>query len=269
MFITPENSGIKTMADLKGKRVSVGPAGAGFEYFLKPLLEAHGVTYDDFSPLNAIQSDAVDQLGDGSAAAAFLGGAVPTSSIIQACSSMDISFVPFDAAVKAKLIEEFPFFQPATIKAGVYSDLKEDFDGLNVGSMHLITTSSQDEDLVYTVTRLIYENREDVVKKHAAGKAINPKNVVQFVGTEFHPGAIRYYREIGIWPEEDGEKKSPAGADREKANSPGDAAAKPDVSNSKQEAGGKPAGSNDDGSGTTKADGDGEKSAPKADAKGQ
>ncbi len=66
--------------------------------------------------------------------------------------------------------------------------------------MHLITSADADEDLIYAVTKVIYENREEVTAKHAAGKAINPSNVVRDTGTEFHPGAIRYYREIGIWP---------------------------------------------------------------------
>ena len=80
LFLTPADSGVARMADLKGNRVVVGPAGAGFEYFLRPLLGAHGLTYEDFSPLNNTQAGAVDMLADGSAAAAFLGGAVPTAS---------------------------------------------------------------------------------------------------------------------------------------------------------------------------------------------
>jgi hypothetical protein len=66
--------------------------------------------------------------------------------------------------------------------------------------MHFITAADQDEDLVYDVTKTLYENRAQVLQRHAAGAAINPQNVVRDTGTEFHPGAIRYYREIGIWP---------------------------------------------------------------------
>ena len=66
--------------------------------------------------------------------------------------------------------------------------------------MHLITSAEASDDPVYTVTRLLYENRELVVEKHAAGRAINPNNVVRDTGTEFHPGAIRFYQEVGVWP---------------------------------------------------------------------
>ena len=201
LFITPEDSDVETISDLAGKRVVVGPAGAGFEFFIRPILAAHGVTYDDFTPLNGTQAAAVDMLGDGSAAAAFLGGAVPTASITQASASRDIHFVPFDADKVADLVAAYLFFNPATIKAGTYRGQDQDFDGLDVGSMHLITSADADEDLIYSLTRTIYENRDHVTAKHAAGRAINPRNVVRDTGTEFHPGAIRYYKEIGIWPE--------------------------------------------------------------------
>jgi hypothetical protein len=201
IFLTRADSGIKTIQDLKGKRVVVGPAGAGFEYFLRPLLAAHGVSYSDFTALNATQAASVDMLADGSAAAVHIGGAVPTASITQAAASMDIYFVPFDERAMKQLVSEYVFFNPAVVPANTYRNQAADFHGLDLGSMHFITSASQDEDLVYRVTKALYENREQVVQRHAAGNAINPKNVVRDTGTEFHPGAIRYYREIGIWRE--------------------------------------------------------------------
>ena len=198
MFITKADSGVKAIADLKRKRVVVGPQGAGFEMFLGPILKAHSVTYDDFTPLNTGQSDAVDLISDNSAAAAFLGGAVPTSSIVQACSTHNIHFIPFEEGAKTELVKNYAFFQPATIPKDKYSDLTADFHGLNVGSMHIITTAQTDEQLVYDFTKTIYENRAQVIEKHPAGRTIK-KNAALQTGVEFHPGAIRFYREIGIW----------------------------------------------------------------------
>ncbi|HIK95808.1 MAG TPA: TAXI family TRAP transporter solute-binding subunit [Planctomycetes bacterium] len=215
MFITMSDSGIKTIADLKGKKVVVGPAGAGFEMFVQPLLSAHGVTYDDFSPLNATQNGAVDLLGDGSADAAFLGGAIPTSSISQACSTHDIHFIPFGAAERTTLVEDYPFFQPFTITKDKYTDLTGDYDGLNVGSMQLITSADQDEELIYEITKLIWEHRADIAAQHPAGKAINEKNAARNTGTEFHPGAVKFYKEIGIWPEADSAAEPAASSDAE------------------------------------------------------
>ena len=200
MFVTRADSGIERLSDLSGRRVTVGPAGAGFEYFVSPLLHAHGISYDDFTPLNASQQAAVDMLTDGSADAAFLGGAVPTASITQAAASMDIALIPFGEDEKQSLADQYLFFRPATIPAETYRNQTAPFEGLNVGSMHLITSADASDELVYAVTKLIYDNRNQVVEKHAAGRAINPTNVVSDSGTEFHPGAIRFYQESGIWP---------------------------------------------------------------------
>ncbi len=201
LFVTQADSGITRIADLRDRRVTVGPAGAGFEYFVGPLLEAHGVTYDDFSPLNATQQAAVDMLTDGSADATFLGGAVPTASITQAAASMELTFIPFGDDEKQALIDEYLFFRPASIPAETYRGQAEPFEGLDVGSMHVITSADAPDDFVHNVTRLLYENRTLVVEKHAAGRAINPANVVRDTGTAFHPGAIRFYEEAGIWPQ--------------------------------------------------------------------
>lgn len=211
LFVTPRDSGVESIADLAGRRVVLGPAGAGFEYFLSPLLAAHGLTYDDLTPLHATQSGAVDLLADGAAAAAFLGGAVPTASITQAAVSQQIRFVPFDPEAVEELVDRYLFFRPASIPAGTYRGQEEDFHGLDVGSMHLIASADADPDLVYRVLATLYENREAVTARHPAGRALNPVNAVRDTGTPFHPGAVRYYRDIGIWPEAaDGAGEDPA-----------------------------------------------------------
>ena len=205
MFITKKETGITSIAALKGKRVVVGPSGAGFEMFVGPLLKGHGLTYADFSPLNNTQSGAVDLLADGNADAAFLGGAVPTGSITQACSSHDIVFIPFDSKVRTQLVVDYEFFQPFTVNKDKYSDLQADFEGLNVGSMHLIAAAGMDDEVAYQLTRTIWEHRADIAGKHPAGRAIHEKNAARYTGTDFHPGAIRFYKEAGIWPESDGD----------------------------------------------------------------
>ncbi len=189
------------MQDLRGQRVVVGPAGAGFEYFLRPLLLAHGLAYADFSPLNNTQAGAVDMLADGSAVAAFLGGAVPTASITQATAARDMHFIAFEPTAVEQLTAQYPFFDTATIPGGTYRGQDDAFAGLNVGSMHLITSQQADEDFIYQVTRTIYEHRERVAEKHPAGRAIRPEVILRDTGTPFHPGAIRYYRENGLWPQ--------------------------------------------------------------------
>lgn len=200
VFVSTKSSGIKTIADLKGKRVVLGPAGAGFDYFLEPLLEAHGVSYDDLTVLNGNYFAAGDMIADGKADAAFMGGAIPIPAVTQLCSSQDVVFVKLDEDAPEKL-KKYPFYFTVPVKAEAYSDLDEELTGINVGNMHLITHAEVDEDIVYNLTKIMYENREQVAQKHPAGKALNPKNAVRDTGIPFHPGAIKFYQEAGIWPE--------------------------------------------------------------------
>ena len=200
-FIAPRRHEVNGIPDLAGKRVVVGVAGAGFEHFIRPIVEAHGVTYEDFIPLYNTQAGAVDMLSDDSAAAAFLGGAVPTASIVQATAGMDSLLVPLDPEIRSRLPEEYPFYREAVIPAGTYRGQDEDYLGLDVGSMHLITRADADEETVYEATRALWERRASVVEKHPAGRAINEANVVRNTGVPFHPGAERFYREAGIWPD--------------------------------------------------------------------
>ena len=202
LFITPAKSGIKTMADLKGKNVVVGPSGAGFEHFVGPILEAHGLSYDDIHAQNDTQAGAVGLLADGEADAAFLGGAVPTASITQACATQNIHFIPFEESAKDQLIAKYPFFAKKTIPANTYKGQSEVFHGLNVGNMILATSSAVSQDTVYQFTKTLYEHASEVIEKHPAGRAINASNAARDTGTPFHSGAVRYYDEIGIWKED-------------------------------------------------------------------
>lgn len=200
MFVTNADSGINTIADLRGKRVFVGPEGAGFEYFVNPILEAHGLSMADIEPRYGSQQSAVDLLGDGAVAAAMIGGGVPNPALAQIAQARPVLLIPFDDAAKEKLIADYPFFEPATIPGGTYPGVDEDYHGLNVGSAHLITHASVDEQLVYDFVKRAYEHREQIVQRHRAAKDITPENVARSNGTEFHPGAIRYFEEAGVLP---------------------------------------------------------------------
>lgn len=212
LFITKKETGIQSIADLKHKQVAVGPSGAGFEMFVGPLLTEHGVTYTqakkDFTPVNQTYSDAVQLLGDGDIDAAFMGGAVPTPAVTQASTTYDIFFIPYDEQVRQDLIKNYPFFADAKVPAKnkdgkpTYRGMTEDFQAMDVGSMHLITSADVDEELIYQLTKTIWENRAEIANQHKAANAINEKNAARNTGIPFHPGAIRFYQEIDIWPEE-------------------------------------------------------------------
>lgn len=200
VFVTTKSSGIEKIADLKGKRVVLGPSGAGFDYFLKPLLKAHGVSYDDMEVLPGNYFAAGDMIADGKADAAFMGGAIPIPAVTQLCSSQDVVFVKLDEDAPEKL-KDYPFYFSVPVKAEAYSDLTEDLIGINVGNMQLITHENVSDDVVYNFTKMMYQNRADIAAKHPAAKAINPKNAARDTGTPFHAGAIKFYKEEGIWPD--------------------------------------------------------------------
>lgn len=200
VFVTTAGTGITALGDLKDKRVVLGPAGAGFDYFLKPLLEAHGLSYEDMTVLHGNYFSASDMIADGKADAAFMGGAIPIPAVTQLCSTQDVVFINLNDEVFEKLTK-YPFYFPVTIKADAYSDLDEDLTGLNVGNMQLITHESVSEDVVYSFTKILFQNRGQVAEKHPAGNALNPENAVRDTGVPFHPGAIKFYEEEGIWPQ--------------------------------------------------------------------
>jgi uncharacterized protein len=202
MFVTLADSGIGRVEDLKGKRVFLGPEGAGFEYFVGPILEAHGLSLNDLEARYGSQQSAVDLLGDGAVVAAMIGGGVPNPALAQMAQANAIRLIPYAESAMQQLIEEYPFFDPATIPGGTYSGIDEDYHGLNVGSAHLITHADVDDQTVYDFTRLVYENREQIAQRHRSAKDITPDNAARYNGTEFHPGAERYFREVGIWPQE-------------------------------------------------------------------
>ncbi len=201
MFVTLADSEVQSIADLKGKRVYLGPEGAGFEYFVKPILQAHGLSLTDVEATYGSQQSAVDLIGDRAVVAAMIGGGMPNPALSQLAQSKDIRLIPFDENAKQKLFEQYSFFEPASIPAGTYRGIDTQYDGLNVGSAHLITHARMDEQTVYDFLRLIYENREKIAERHRSASGIRPDTVAVDNGTQYHPGAIRYFQEAGIWPE--------------------------------------------------------------------
>jgi uncharacterized protein len=200
MFVVPADSPIRSVADLEGRRVYLGPEGAGFEYFVEPILEAHGLTLADLEPRYGSQQAAVDLLGDGSVDAAMIGGGVPNPALAQIAQARPVRLVPYDDKATRKLIERYDFFEPATIPGGTYAGIDDDYDGLNVGSAHLIAAASAGDELVHDFTKLVWENRLKIAERHRAARAITEQNAPRNTGTPFHPGAIRFYREAGLWP---------------------------------------------------------------------
>lgn len=194
MFVTREDSGIKSIKDLVGRRVVIGPEGAGFRNFVEPILEAHGVKWSDLNVSYQSFSQSASALQDKQVDAAFLGGGLKSPAITSAATSVAIRLIPYDEAAKRKLIEEYPSFNAVTVPAATYKGQTADFHGLNVGSAQLLVRSDTPDDFVKNVIKVIWEHREKIAQTHNAGKSINPKNVTRYTGVEFHPAAKEFYK---------------------------------------------------------------------------
>ena len=195
MFVTKEGSGIKSIKDLKGKKVVIGPQGAGFQNFVEPILEAHGIKWSDLIVSEGNFTESVGYLQDGNVAAAFLGGGKKSPSITNAASSMKIRFVAYDDAAIKSLVKKYPSYSAVTVPKGTYKGQDEDFHGLNVGSTHLLVRSDASDEFVTNVVNIIWDARKKIAATHAAGKSINPENVARYTGVDFHPAALKFYKE--------------------------------------------------------------------------
>jgi len=195
-FVTLENSGLKTLDDLKGKRVAVGSPGSGTELKAKALLEIAGLTYDDFEEEFVTFNEAAQGMKDKQIDAAVISVGLPGAAIIDLATSKDIYLIPTTKDYEAKVAEELPFFQPGVIPAGTYPGQDEDVPALYIKGQILIRDDF-DEDFVYNLTRHIYENLEGWTQVHQAAKEITLEGAAP-APIPLHPGAEKYYKEMGV-----------------------------------------------------------------------
>jgi TRAP transporter TAXI family solute receptor len=199
MFLALKDSGIKTIADMRGKRVSVGPAGGGWDAYTKPILAAHGLTFADFRPVYEGQSSAVDMLTDGNVDAIFVGGSIPHATVMSATAQHDISFILFDEMALDRVNMERPTIRKFPIPAQTYKGQDLEMWAVDSGPAQLLAREDADPEFIYQVTKALYENREAIAKMTPAGKEITPERAGMDIGIPYHEGSLRYFKEINIW----------------------------------------------------------------------
>ena len=197
-LVTSEDSGITTLSDLAGRRVAVGPAGAGWDYYMRPILEAHGLNWDDFQQIYEGQANAVELLADGGVDAVVVGGSVPQPTLLSATATQDLRYLEFDGAILDEVGLEYPFIRKVTIPAGTYEGLDEDYQTMDSGTAQLLVRSDANPDYVYLIAKTIYENRERIAAIHPAGREITPERAAMDIGIAYHEGSLRYFTEIGL-----------------------------------------------------------------------
>lgn len=194
--ITIEGSGINSLTDLRGKRVSVGAPGSGTELSAQTILNANGITYDDFDVQRLSINETGDALRDGTIDAGFWSGGVPTGGVLSLAETRSIKLIELSdeeiAAIRAADVTMVPY----TFAAGSYRGM--DSSVSSVGTPNLIIVAAEmDEELAYNFTKALFEGIEVVRNIHPSANETVPEIVVN-TPIPLHPGAIRYFEEIGI-----------------------------------------------------------------------
>lgn len=190
--------GIKTIADLKGKRVSLDEPGSGTLVNAKVILAAYGLSEKDVKPEYLKQLQSVDKLKDGSLDAFFQTTGYPQGTLTELAATNGFELLPIEGAESAKLREQFKFFAADEIPAGTYKDVAG-VKTLSVGAQW-VTTSKMGTDLVYEVTKGLWSDKTRGILDagHAKGKAIQKATALTGVGIPLHPGAEKFYKEAGL-----------------------------------------------------------------------
>ena len=192
-----EDAGIKTVTDLKGKSISPGPRGHTGEFAARQVLEIYGLSYKDMSKVQHVgYSDTVALMKDGHCAAWLLCTTIPASSIMDLASARKIRLIALPED-KIKAMQKLNAgYIKRTIPKGTYAGVDYDVPGFGFFT-HLIISAKLPDDLVYKITKSLVKDLPrlgDVVKDM---KGVTTKDLALDIGIPFHPGALKYYKEIG------------------------------------------------------------------------
>jgi TRAP transporter TAXI family solute receptor len=196
-LIVAEGSGIETVADLEGKRVSTGDVGSGVEANAIQILEIYGLTTDDITQEHLSFNDSADAMKDGTIDAFFVTAGVPNTAVMDLQTARDIAVVDLGDDYIDQLIEKYPFYAKVILTEADYSFLTEPTATVGIQAT-LVCAPSLDEQVAYDIVKAIVEGKEDVVKAHQKGTYIDPEYAVQGVSVPFHPGAEKYFKELGV-----------------------------------------------------------------------
>ena len=187
------NPEIKSVADLKGKSVSIGAPSSGVYFNAVDVLSAAGLTVDDIKP----QYQSTDALKDGKIDAAFIVAGAPTPAISELCATNSAYLVPIDGDVAKAMMEASPFYTVYTIPAGTYNGQTEDVNTVTVKATLIVDANASEED-VYNITKAIFDNAADIAKEHGKGAELSLENATSGMTAPFHKGAAKYYAEQGV-----------------------------------------------------------------------
>ncbi len=192
-----EESGIKTVADLKGKRVSIGDAGSGVEFNAKQILAGYGLTFDDIKKNNLSFKESAEGIQNGTLDACFVTAGVPNSALQELAFTKGLVLIPVSGAEADAICAEYGFYTKTVIPAGTYKGTDVDTEALAIKAT-IAVNANLDEKTVYGMTKALFDNVEELGEAHAKGKEVSAEKAVTGISVPFHPGAEKYFKECGL-----------------------------------------------------------------------
>ncbi|MBQ3967623.1 MAG: TAXI family TRAP transporter solute-binding subunit [Lachnospiraceae bacterium] len=188
---------IKSVYDLKGKSVSIGAPGSGVYFNAIDVLDAAGITLDDIYPQYQSFDDSKEALKDGQIDAAFIVAGAPTSAITELATTNGVDLIPVDGELREKIMNSCTYYAAQQIPAGTYPGQDNDIETITIMAT-MIVDADLDEEVVYQLTKAIFDHTEEISKEHAKGAELSPVNATSVTSVPFHKGAARYFAEKGI-----------------------------------------------------------------------
>lgn len=200
-LVAAEDAGIKTVADLKGKRVNIGNPGSGQLQNSIDVLEAFGISWEkDIKAEQAKAAEAPGLLQDGRIDAFFYTVGHPSGAIKEATAGhRKVRFVPIEGAPVEALIKKYPYYAKAVIPIAMYEGAanKENVPTVGVKAT-FVTSAKTPDDVVYAIVKEIFDNLDSFKALHPAYAVLTPSNMLEGLSAPFHPGAAKYFKEKGL-----------------------------------------------------------------------
>jgi uncharacterized protein len=197
-LVARKGAGIRSVKDLAGKRVSLDEPGSGTLVDARVILDAYGLSEDDLQAEYIKPSVGLAKMRDNQLDAFFFVAGYPTGSVEELCATVGCELIPINGPEVDTLLEEYRFFARDVIPAGTYVGVPET-QTLSVGAQWVVA-AEVDEDLVYGITKALWHDNARILLDdgHARGHAITLETALDGIGIPLHPGAERYYREVGM-----------------------------------------------------------------------
>lgn len=197
-LVALKDEGIDNVTGIKGKKVSVGAPASGTEFMAQLVLEeALNVPYSSFNVFRLSFTESANALKDGAIDVGIWAVAPPTSSIMDLATTHDVEVVPFTQEQIQKVTEKFPYYSAYSLPADTYRGQGKEVLTPSVWNT-FICNADIDEDLVYKLTKAVFEHQDDLIKIHPFAKNTTPENAIQHSVIPLHPGAIKYLKEKGL-----------------------------------------------------------------------